>query len=108
MAFVTFHILNQRVQKLQRERLFNEFTTALNIFQSLQREAAQKEKDEVKRVRSHSGLAPPESSTKETLLVIDEGQQFRPPQRQMQIMEEDVDVQALEERERAIRQLEVN
>jgi Syntaxin-like protein len=102
--------LFQRVLKLQRERLLNEFTAALNSFQSLQREAAQKEKDEVKRVRSGSGLAGPPGSRDNALVLLDdnETQQYRAPQRQMQTFDDDVDVQALEERERAIRQLEVS
>merc|ERR1712071_563830 len=49
----------------------------------------------------------PESS-REGLVVFDETetQHFKPSQSQMQIQEEEVDVQALAERERAIRQLE--
>ena len=82
----------------------------MNSFQSLQREAAQKEKDEVKRVRSGSGLAAPPGSRDNALVLLDdnETQQYRAPQRQMQTFDDDVDVQALEERERAIRQLEVS
>lgn len=65
--------------------------------------------DQVKRVRTASVLSPPESS-KEALVVLDEtkSQHFQSSQqRQMQMQEEEVDVQALVERERAIRQLEV-
>jgi len=107
LANLTLPISEQRVLKLQRERLLNDFTAALNSFQALQREAAQREKDEVKRVRGTSGIAPPESS-REGLVVFDETetQHFKPSQSQMQIQEEEVDVQALAERERAIRQLE--
>jgi len=108
LAGITLPSSEQRVLKLQRERLLNEFTAALNSFQSLQREAAQKEKDEVKRVRSGSGLAGPPGSRDNALVMLDdnETQQYRAPQRQMQTFDDDVDVQALEERERAIRQLE--
>lgn len=45
--FLNSFLFLQRLQKLQRERLLNEFTVALNSFQSLQKEAAQREKDEV-------------------------------------------------------------
>jgi len=111
LAAINLPTSEQRGLKLQRERLVNEFTTALNSFQSLQREAAQKEKDEVKRVRSGSGLAPPPStgSRDNPLVFLDDSTERQPPevsQRQVQAFEEEVDVQALEERERAIRQLE--
>lgn len=108
LGAISLQSTEQRVLKLQRERLLNDFTAALNSFQSLQREAAQREKDEVKRVRTASVLSPPDSS-KEALVVLDEtkSQPFQSSQqRQMQMQEEDVDVQALVERERAIRQLE--
>lgn len=97
----------QRVLKLQRERLLNDFTTALNSFQTLQREAAQREKDEVKRVRSTSLLGPPDGS-KDALVVLDETKSNFSSQRQMQLQEEEADLQALAERERAIRQLEAD
>lgn len=52
-------------------------------------------------------MNPPESS-REALVVLDEGRsQHFQSQRQMQMQEEEVDVQGLLERERAIRQLEV-
>jgi len=47
LANLSLPISEQRVLKLQRERLLNDFTAALNSFQALQREAAQREKDEV-------------------------------------------------------------
>lgn len=97
----------QRVLKLQKERLLNDFTNALNSFQSLQREAAQREKDEVKRVRSTSAsLMGPSDGTKDALVDLDEGKGFSSSQRQMQLQEEENDLQVLAERERAIRQLE--
>jgi len=104
---VTLPTSEQRLLKLQRDRLVNDFTAALNSFQTLQREAAQREKDEVKRVRGSSGIAPPESS-RDALVMFNETetQQFHSPQTQIQIQQEETDVQALAERERAIRQLE--
>jgi DNA topoisomerase IB len=44
---------------MQKERLAEEFTTALNMFQSTQRKAAQKEKEQIQRVRANSGLGDP-------------------------------------------------
>lgn len=54
-------------------------------------------------------LGPPDSSNKDALVVLDEtkSQGFHSSQRQMQLQEEENDLQALAERERAIRQLEV-
>lgn len=107
LANLSLPISEQRVLKLQRERLLNDFTAALNSFQALQREAAQREKDEVKRVRGASSIAPPDSS-RDALVVLNETetQHYQSSQNQMQIQEEEIDVQALAERERAIRQLE--
>ena len=44
----------QRQWRLQRERLQDDFTTALNKFQAAQRLAAQKEKEVIKKTR-HTG-----------------------------------------------------
>jgi ribosomal protein S7 len=49
----------QRQWKMQKERLAEEFTAALSSFQATQRRAAQKEKDEMQRVRANSGLNDP-------------------------------------------------
>ena len=64
----------------------------------------------VKRARTASSLAPPDAGKGQDALVHfddSETQQYRPAQRQMQVQEEEIDIQAMEERERAIRQLEV-
>jgi len=62
---------------------------------------------QVKRVRGASSIAPPDSS-RDALVVLNETetQHYQSSQNQMQIQEEEIDVQALAERERAIRQLE--
>jgi hypothetical protein len=44
---------------MQKGRLADEFTTALNMFQETQRRAAQKEKEQMQRVRENSGLGDP-------------------------------------------------
>ncbi|POI29596.1 hypothetical protein CIB84_006654, partial [Bambusicola thoracicus] len=61
----------QRQKKIQKDRLVGEFTTALTNFQRLQRQAAEKEKDFVARVRASSRLSggAPEDSYKEGTLV---------------------------------------
>jgi hypothetical protein len=51
-----FSITLQRQWKMQKERLTEEFTAALNQFQETQRIAARKEKEQMQRVRANSGL----------------------------------------------------
>ena len=46
----------QRQWRLQKERLHNDFTKALNSFQAAQRTAAQKEKEAVKKAKVSAGI----------------------------------------------------
>ena len=46
----------QRQWRLQKERLHNDFTKALNSFQAAQRTAAQKEKETIKAAKKASGM----------------------------------------------------
>ncbi|XP_072533058.1 syntaxin-7 isoform X2 [Salminus brasiliensis] len=48
---------DQRQRKIQRERLVNDFSNALAIFQKAQRKAAEKEKEFVARVRASSRVS---------------------------------------------------
>lgn len=41
----------QRQRKMQRERLQDEFTSTLNMFQQVQRSTAQKEKEQIKKTK---------------------------------------------------------
>lgn len=56
---IYFSVTLQRQWKMQKERLAEEFTTALSMFQATQRRAAQKEKEQMQRVRANSGLGDP-------------------------------------------------
>uniref|UniRef100_A0AAR2KE26 Syntaxin-12 n=1 Tax=Pygocentrus nattereri TaxID=42514 RepID=A0AAR2KE26_PYGNA len=47
----------QRQQKIQKDRLMNDFSAALNNFQAVQRRAAEKEKESVARARAGSRLS---------------------------------------------------
>lgn len=47
----------QRQRKLQRDRLLSEFSAALNSFQKIQRQAADKEREFVARVRANSRVS---------------------------------------------------
>ena len=98
----------QRQWRLQKERLHNDFTKALNGFQAAQRTAAQKEKDVIKRAKgAQAGLAGPNQGGK-NLIEIEEGQQNQEEQqrRKQMLIQEEYDMEQLQERERSIRQLE--
>lgn len=94
---------DQRVRKLQVERLTKDFSDSLNSFQMAQRRVAEKEKQSVARARA-------QSSNKDSMLDDSLGTtqlvNFASPTPQVQAQMEDVDLELLEERENAIRQLE--
>lgn len=93
----------QKQWKMQKERLADEFTTALNTFQTTQRHAAQKEKEQVQRVRANSGLRDPfgESPFSDQLIELQDNSG-----RQQSQLQEEMNLNMLEEQEQAIRQLE--
>nr|XP_009476189.1 PREDICTED: syntaxin-12 [Pelecanus crispus] len=95
----------QRQQRLQKERLMNDFSAALNNFQAIQRRVSEKEKETVARARAGSRI----SFREEQLVSFDSGEDWN----QMQSQEEDVaiteqDLELIKERETAIRQLEAD
>ncbi|MBN3321399.1 STX12 protein, partial [Atractosteus spatula] len=61
----------QRQQKIQKERLMNDFSAALNNFQAVQRRAAEKEKESVARARAGSRLSAEDSNRDEQLVSFD-------------------------------------
>ncbi|KAF3834481.1 hypothetical protein F7725_025685 [Dissostichus mawsoni] len=58
-------------QKIQRDRLMNDFSAALNNFQAVQRSAAEKEKESVARARAGSRLSAEDTSRDERLVSFD-------------------------------------
>jgi len=100
-----FSILNQSEQrkwKLQKERLQDDFTKALNSFQTAQRTAAHKEKEIIKAAKKGS-----EAGQKVLIDIDQEGQSHEEQQRRQQMLiQEEHDFEQLEERERAFNQLE--
>ncbi|XP_077208822.1 syntaxin-7 [Paroedura picta] len=97
----------QRQRKIQKDRLVNEFTTALTNFQRVQRQAAEREREFVARVRASSRVSggATEESNREGTLVSWESQT------QSQVLDEEItedDLRLIEERETAIRQLEAD
>ncbi|KAH0631283.1 hypothetical protein JD844_005563 [Phrynosoma platyrhinos] len=106
----------QRQQKLQKERLMNDFSTALNNFQAVQRRVSEKEKETIARARAGSRLSnqiiilqADEKHREEQLVSFNSNEEWN----QMQSQEEDVaiteqDLELIKERETAIRQLEAD
>lgn len=92
---------DQRQRKMQKERLTNEFTTVLNNFQTAQRKAAEKERESVQRAKAHSHFDPFADEKRSDDQLVG----FETSTKQEQL-EEDVDLQLIQEREQAIRQLE--
>lgn len=100
---------DRRQRKIQVEKLTDNFTTALNSFQNVQRIAAEKEKASVSRARSISTGMPSASpmggyNDERSLTAHD-----RTAGSGIQVQdEEEVSLELIEERERAIRQLEAD
>ncbi|KAM5180055.1 syntaxin-12 [Mantella aurantiaca] len=99
----------QRQQKLQKERLMNDFSSALNRFQAVQRQVSEKEKQTVARARAGSRLFGEERQKEEQLVSFDNNEDWN----QMQDQEEDLgiteqDLELIKERESAIVKLEAD
>ncbi|XP_061192591.1 syntaxin-7-like isoform X1 [Saccostrea echinata] len=107
LAHLTVPPSEQSKWRMQRDRLTDEFSTALRNFQTIQRTAAEKERASVARARVHSGnfsKSPfeDESHSRDEMSMTPGFSQTR----QILQMEEDVDLEMLREREDAIKQLE--
>ncbi|KAM9840560.1 syntaxin-7 [Aulostomus maculatus] len=92
---------DQRQRKIQKERLLNEFSTVLNSFQKIQRQAADKEREFVAKVRANSRVSGGQPDYGNDLPF--------PSQSQVQDQTEAIteeDLRLIQERESAIRQLE--
>ncbi|POI26624.1 hypothetical protein CIB84_009626, partial [Bambusicola thoracicus] len=122
-----------RQQRLQKERLMNDFSAALNNFQAVQRQVSEKEKETVARARAGSRISADERFREEQLVSFDrllsiktfplidsplfvgDGERKGSGEdwSQMQSQEEDTaiteqDLELIKERETAIRQLEAD
>ncbi|XP_061126500.1 syntaxin-7 [Syngnathus typhle] len=94
---------DQRQRKIQKERLLNDFSAALNTFQKTQRLAADKEREFVARVRASSKVSGGQPETHYGSVTP------FPSDLQVQDQDEAVsedDLRLIQERESAIRQLE--
>nr|XP_009942647.1 PREDICTED: syntaxin-12 [Opisthocomus hoazin] len=99
----------QRQQRLQKERLMNDFSAALNNFQAVQRRVSEKEKETVARARAGSRISADDRKSRAFFPSLSSGEDWN----QMQSQEEDVaiteqDLELIKERETAIRQLEAD
>ncbi|XP_053310763.1 syntaxin-12 [Spea bombifrons] len=101
--------VEQRQQKLQKERLMNDFSASLNHFQGVQRLVSQKEKESVARARAGSRLSNDERQKEEQLVSFDNNDDWNQMQSQGEdfaITEEDLEL--IKERESAIQKLEAD
>ncbi|XP_053685093.1 syntaxin-7 [Sabethes cyaneus] len=105
----------ERHLKIQRDRLVDEFTAALTAFQSVQRKTVDLEKNAVRQARgAHVALNKPPGSNNSSMGSYNNSSMFEDNfasgqrgQTQEQLQEE-IDLQALENQERTIRELEDN
>ncbi|XP_055533334.1 syntaxin-7 [Wyeomyia smithii] len=105
----------ERHLKIQRDRLVDEFTAALTAFQSVQRKTVDLEKNAVRQARgAHVVLSKPPGSNNSSMGSYNNSSMFEDNfvtgqrgQAQEQLQEE-IDLQALENQERTIRELEDN
>lgn len=99
----------QRQQRIQKDRLMNDFSAALNNFQVVQRRAAERERESMARARAGSHFLVEESNQDEQLVTFEKNEDLGPFQSQVEeepITEEDLEL--IKERETNIRQLEAD
>ncbi|XP_055376302.1 syntaxin-7 [Condylostylus longicornis] len=102
-----------RSLKIQRDRMVDEFTSALTSFQQLQRKTVEIEKNVVRQARAnqYNISKPPGANQSRSLGSFFEDNftnRNNKTNTQIQIQQEEIDLEALEEQERAIRELEAN
>ncbi|KFO14324.1 Syntaxin-12, partial [Balearica regulorum gibbericeps] len=96
----------QRQQRLQKERLMNDFSAALNKFQAIQRRVSEKEKETVARARAGSRISRKSSNFFPSLSSGEDWNQMQSQEEDVAITEQDLEL--IKERETAIRQLEAD
>uniref|UniRef100_A0A8C1Y128 Syntaxin-12 n=1 Tax=Cyprinus carpio TaxID=7962 RepID=A0A8C1Y128_CYPCA len=94
----------QRQQRIQKDRLMNDFSAALNNFQVVQRRAAERERESVARARAGSRLQVDELSQDEQLVTFEKNEEWKMQTEEEPFTEEDLEL--IKERETNIRQLE--
>jgi len=99
--------LDPRQWKLHREKLHSDFTRALDSFQRAQRQAAQKEKDVIRKYKIQNSDFPGPDQQQQNLIDIEAGAANNQSRTQAMI-EEEQSIELMEEREKAVRQLEAD
>lgn len=100
--------------KIQRDRLVDEFTSALTAFQAVQRKCVDVEKNAIRQAKSNITIPKPPSnkstsnSYPETQFENNFIDSNRSGPTQAQLQQDEIDLQALEDQERTIRELEDN
>lgn len=98
--------------KIQRDRLVDEFTAALTAFQAVQKKTVDLEKNAVRQAKAHINLPKPPSKKSQSNSYPESSFENNfvdnLAQSQAQIQQDEIDLQALEEQERTIRELEDN
>uniref|UniRef100_A0A671QBL6 Syntaxin-12 n=1 Tax=Sinocyclocheilus anshuiensis TaxID=1608454 RepID=A0A671QBL6_9TELE len=94
----------QRQQRIQKDRLMNDFSAALNNFQVVQRRAAERERESVAQARAGSRLQVDELSQDEQLVTFEKNEGWKMQTEEEPFTEEDLEL--IKERETNIRQLE--
>ncbi|XP_043287015.1 syntaxin-12 [Venturia canescens] len=95
-----------RQRKMQKERLQDEYTSALNSFQAVQRLAASKEKEMVKSAKASAGIGTFGEKKQETLIELQDNRTQK--QIQQQHLQDEQNLRMLEEQEASIRKLETD
>ncbi|GAA6235159.1 syntaxin-7 [Lates japonicus] len=96
---------DQRQRKIQKDRLLNDFSAALNSFQKTQRQAADREREFVARVRASSRVSG--GQPEDNFGNVSPFQSDSQVQAQTEAITEE-DLRLIQERESAIRQLEAD
>lgn len=98
--------------KIQRDRLVDEFTAALTAFQAVQKKTVDLEKNAMRQAKANITIPKPPSNKSNNSSYSDSPFEnnfidSRGPT-QLQTQQEEIDLQALEDQERTIRELEEN
>lgn len=111
------HSNDDRHLKIQKDRLLDEFSSAVSAFQAVQKKTVDIEKSQYRAARSNNiALAKPPNSqanSNKSSFFMDtfssSTNDAQNDEQQMQTqMQDDIDLQGLEEQERSIRELEVS
>lgn len=103
---------DDRHLKIQKDRLLDEFAAAVSAFQAVQKKTVDIEKNQYRQARSHNVSIPKppgsQNNSNKGSFFMDTFSTSQPSGGQMQSqLQDDIDLQALEEQERTIRELEV-